>query len=100
MPNVPTIAEVGLPGVTDKVDLGTWTNLFAPKGTPLPILEKLNEALVKGLATSQAQERMGKLSLGSLPPYSVAEARKQWEQEAKDWVPVLTKLNLANSTKK
>lgn len=43
LPDVPTMAEVGLP----KVQSSAWTGLLAPKGTPEPILQKLNEIFVK-----------------------------------------------------
>jgi tripartite-type tricarboxylate transporter receptor subunit TctC len=41
---VPTIAESGIPG-TQGFDSSTWFALFAPKGTPAPVVAKLNEAV-------------------------------------------------------
>ncbi len=41
IPSVPTLDEAGIPGF----DMITWTALYAPKGTPKPVLEKLNEML-------------------------------------------------------
>src|SRR6266545_1229629 len=38
LPNVPTVAEVGLPGY----EMSTWFGLFAPRGTPQSIVEQLN----------------------------------------------------------
>jgi len=45
LPNVPTIAEAGLPGYESYV----WYALMAPKGTPKPIIDKLNAAVVAAL---------------------------------------------------
>jgi tripartite-type tricarboxylate transporter receptor subunit TctC len=40
VPNVPTFAEAGLP--SDQTAFQTWFGMFAPKGTPAPIVQKLN----------------------------------------------------------
>ena len=45
LPNVPTIAEAGVPGY----EATSWFGMFAPAGTPGPVLAKLNSALVKVL---------------------------------------------------
>ena len=45
LPNVPTIAEAGVPGY----EATSWFGMFAPAGTPAPVLAKLNTALVKVL---------------------------------------------------
>ena len=47
--NVPTTAEAGLP----KYQASAWNAIFAPKGTPAPILAKLNAAVVKGAGRRQ-----------------------------------------------
>jgi len=41
LPNVPTIAEAGVPGFQATL----WTGFMAPKGTPMPIINKLNSAM-------------------------------------------------------
>ena len=46
MPNVPTIAESGVPGF----DVSAWDAIFAPAGTPAPIVSRLNEAIGNALA--------------------------------------------------
>jgi tripartite-type tricarboxylate transporter receptor subunit TctC len=43
MPDVPTIAEAGLPGYETK----TWYGVLAPVGTPKPVVDKLNAELNK-----------------------------------------------------
>ena len=61
LPDVPTSAEAGLPGF----QLQGWNGLFAPKGTPEPIIAKLNAALREAVASEAFQKRMD--DLGSLP---------------------------------
>lgn len=53
LPDVPTAAEAGLPGYKTY----NWYALFAPLGTPEPIVQRLNDALVKALATSEARKQ-------------------------------------------
>ncbi|MEK6592366.1 MAG: tripartite tricarboxylate transporter substrate-binding protein, partial [Pseudomonadota bacterium] len=53
-PELPTIAESGVPGF---VSTG-WAGLMAPKGTPRPILDKLHATLVKTIADPATREMM------------------------------------------
>lgn len=62
LPNVPTTTEAGLP----EFQLQGWNAVFVPKGTPQPIIDKLNAALRKGVASAAYQKRLD--DLGSLSP--------------------------------
>lgn len=62
LPDVPTSAEAGLPAFQAQ----GWNALFAPKGTPEPIIARLNEALRTALASEKLQARFKELS--SIPP--------------------------------
>ena len=53
MPNVPTTAEAGLPSF----QLESWVGLFAPAGTPAPIVAKLTDSVKKSLALPEVKER-------------------------------------------
>ena len=53
MPNVPTTAEAGLPSF----QLESWVGLFAPAGTPAPVITKLTDSVKKGLALPEVKER-------------------------------------------
>lgn len=53
MPNVPTTAEAGLPSF----QLESWVALYAPAGTPNPVIEKLSDAVKKSLAMPETKER-------------------------------------------
>jgi tripartite-type tricarboxylate transporter receptor subunit TctC len=59
LPNVPTTREAGLPAF----EASAWNALFAPKGTPKPVLDKLTDALSKALDDPGVRKRL--LELGS-----------------------------------
>lgn len=51
-PEIPTVAESGVPGF----DIGIWNGLMAPAGTPKPVLDRLHAELTKTLAVPEAQQ--------------------------------------------
>jgi tripartite-type tricarboxylate transporter receptor subunit TctC len=57
MPNVPTIAESGIAGLTD-FDVQSWQAIFVPAGTPAPIVDRLHKEIRTILATPEMQEKM------------------------------------------
>jgi tripartite-type tricarboxylate transporter receptor subunit TctC len=61
LPDVPTATEAGLP----QFEISGWYALFAPKGTPEPIIARLNQALRAGVASKDYQKRLE--DLGSSP---------------------------------
>src|SRR5215468_3835370 len=52
-PELPTIAESGVPGY----EAGTWTGVIAPAGVPRPIVDKLNAAINRAITSAAFQER-------------------------------------------
>jgi tripartite-type tricarboxylate transporter receptor subunit TctC len=54
MPELPTLAEQGLPNVAMEV----WTGLYAPKGVPAPIVERLSAALRATLNDTDFQNKI------------------------------------------
>ena len=58
LPEVPTFAEAGFPGVEDY----TWIGVFLPAGTPPAIVQKLNEALNQALKGADMRERLEALA--------------------------------------
>jgi tripartite-type tricarboxylate transporter receptor subunit TctC len=62
LPDLPTAKEAGLP----QFEAQAWNALFAPKGTPKPILDKLNAAVVLALDDENVRKRL--LDLGSVIP--------------------------------
>jgi tripartite-type tricarboxylate transporter receptor subunit TctC len=54
LPNVPTVAESGLPGF----DYNLWVGVFAPAGTPNDVVDKINRSVNRVLAEADVQARM------------------------------------------
>lgn len=59
LPDVPTIAEAGVPGY----DLGIWYAFFAPAATPPDLVDKLRADLVTVLQTDEIKQRLTKLGI-------------------------------------
>ena len=62
-PNVPTVAEAGLPGF----ELEAWVGLFAPAGTPAPLIAQLSGQVKKALELPETKQRAA--TLGIEPRY-------------------------------
>jgi tripartite-type tricarboxylate transporter receptor subunit TctC len=58
LPNVPTFVESGFPDLI----IDAWTGVVAPKGTPAPIVAKLNAAINEGLRTDEIKAALAKFS--------------------------------------
>ncbi len=74
LPDVPTIAESGVPGY----EFSTWGALFVPQGTPKPIIDRLHAEVVKAVNDATVRERLSNLGLvprGSTPA-ELAEATR------------------------
>ena len=74
-PEWPTLQEQGV----KEVDASNWTALFAPKGTPQPIIDKLNAEVVKILAMPDVKERFAG---GGVEHHSVQRCRAGCAREA------------------
>ena len=84
MPDLPTVAESGLPGY----ETYTWNALFAPAGTPPEVIAKLNEAAVQAVADPQVQAKLkdvGASVVGSTPEQLAAHV----QAELAKWAPVV-----------
>jgi tripartite-type tricarboxylate transporter receptor subunit TctC len=56
-PNLPTIAEAGVPGY----DASTWSGVIGPAGMPRPVVDKLNGAINKAIASPAFKARFGEI---------------------------------------
>ncbi|CAP41525.1 Bug family tripartite tricarboxylate transporter substrate binding protein [Bordetella petrii] len=88
-PNVPTVAEAGLPAVSAYV----WTGVLGPAGLPRPIQIKLNEALAKALKSPEFSARM-KQDGADNAAGSPAEFAERIRQEQAQWRDVIRVKNL------
>jgi tripartite-type tricarboxylate transporter receptor subunit TctC len=86
LPDVPTLGELGYPGMEDY----TWVGLFVPAGTPAEAVQKLNEAALKAARSPEVKERLEALAfevtaapLGETAAYVKSELAK-WAKVVKD----------------
>ncbi|HEV8260199.1 MAG TPA: tripartite tricarboxylate transporter substrate binding protein [Burkholderiales bacterium] len=84
LPSTPTLAESGVPGYDASVFIG----LFAPAGTPRPIVERLNQETLRALADPEVRDKltaMGNEIVGSTPEAfaeTVAAEVRKWQKLA------------------
>jgi tripartite-type tricarboxylate transporter receptor subunit TctC len=92
LPNVPTAKEAGLP----EFDVTGWLALFAPKGTPKPILDKLSDALDKAHDDNNTRKRL--LDLGAEIPDKAARGQQPLAalvtSEIARWTPIIKAANV------
>ena len=87
--DVPTMEEAGFKGF----EVGIWHGMWAPKGTPKPVIDKLNAALVAALDDATVKQRFA--DLGTTP--EPAERRKpevlraHLKSEIEKWGPIIKK---------
>ena len=84
LPNVPTVAEAGVPGF----EASAWFGLVAPAKTPAPVLAKLSDAVGKALKSPDVIKRFQ--DLGAEPGTTFGAAYGTFMQaEAKKWADVI-----------
>jgi tripartite-type tricarboxylate transporter receptor subunit TctC len=92
LPNVPTTKEAGLP----EFKAMPWFALFAPKGTPVPILDKLSDALDKALDDQTVRKRF--FDLGGDVPDKARRGQLALATLVKDeiarWAPIIKAANI------
>jgi tripartite-type tricarboxylate transporter receptor subunit TctC len=85
LPDVPTIAEAGVPGYDSTI----WLGIMAPAGTPKPIVDKLNAEINKAINrpdVKEAWDKQGAAALTMTPAEFEAYLRKdidKWAQVVK-----------------
>ena len=89
LPNVPTLNEQGLKGFEVKV----WHGMYAPKGTPAPVLEKINAALRTAMQDPMVKQRLADLSsdIPSAEKMTPVGLKTHLEAEIAKWGPVIKK---------
>jgi tripartite-type tricarboxylate transporter receptor subunit TctC len=88
-PEWPTLQQEGV----KEVDASNWTALFAPKGTPQPIIDKLNAEVVKILNMPDVKERFAGGGVVTIPS-SAAELDARVKQEAERFRAIVQKANI------
>jgi tripartite-type tricarboxylate transporter receptor subunit TctC len=89
LPDVPTLAESGL----KNFEVSVWHGLYAPKGTPKPIVDKVSAALRVALKDPQVVQRFADLGTQPEPQdRATPEAhRAHLKSEVEKWAPIITK---------
>ena len=86
LPNVPTVAEGGVPGF----DVTSWNAIFAPAGTPQPVIDVLNKGILEVLAMPETKKQLLDLGIearGSTP----AELGDKLKAEIAKWTTIIDK---------
>jgi len=75
LPDVPTMAEAGVPGF----EWRTWASIVVPAGTPKPIVDRLNAEVVKAVNSPDVRDKL--IAQGLEPVGSRPETVTQWTQD-------------------
>ena len=88
-PDLPTAAEAGLPGF----EITVWFGLWAPKGTPKPVIDKLSAALQQALLDPEVKSRLASAGADTvLPERARPDAlRAHLKAEIDKWAPLIRK---------
>ena len=88
LPDVPTVKETGLADF----EMTVWMGLWAPKGTPKPIIDKLSAALQEALKGPLMKQRLNEFGTEPAPQLATPEAlRVLLQKEIKKWEPLIKK---------
>ena len=92
LPDVPTLDEQGLKGFEVKV----WHGMYAPKGTPREVIDKLNAALKTAMADPMVTRRLAELSsdIPSADKMTPEGLRSHLQAEIAKWGPVIKKAGI------
>jgi tripartite-type tricarboxylate transporter receptor subunit TctC len=92
VPNVPTIAEAGYPGF----DVIAWYALFAPRGTPPAVVDRLSKEVEKVLQSDDIRTKLAKL--GAEPHYLSPQGLTDYiAAEAPKWGPLLKDIKASDN---
>lgn len=87
LPDLPTAAEAGLPNF----EVSVWHGLYTPRGTPAPIVERLNRALLTALRDENLVRRFADLGTAPVSADRATPAfhRTFWQQDTQKWRPLI-----------
>ena len=89
LPDVPTLAEQGVKGG----EFAIWHGLYAPKGTPKPVLDKLVSSMQEALKDQNVRARFAELGADTFPPerQTPAALQQHLKAEIEKWAPLIKK---------
>ena len=89
LPDLPTVAETGLPGY----DASVWFGVFVPAGTPRPVINRLHGEINKALAAPDLKARMASMG-AEVSGMGPDEFREFWRREIPKWAEVVKAANI------
>jgi tripartite-type tricarboxylate transporter receptor subunit TctC len=89
-PNIPTMSEAGVPGYEATI----WLGLVAPKGTPKPIVDKLNAEIAKIIDKPEIKQAWAKQGAAPMKMNS-AEFEAYMAKDIEKWAEVIKKANIS-----
>lgn len=84
LPGVPSFLELGIPGLAAE----SYTGIFAPAGTPRPVIDRLHDAVVKVNATPSFQREMIKRGLEVSPPLTQEQFAEVVRRSRDEWIAI------------
>ena len=87
-PDIPTSIEAGLPGMVAQTTFG----IFAPAGTPRPILDRVNAVTQQAMADPQFQNELVRIGFEPVLDIGPDRAAAVFQDELARWTPILTAL--------
>jgi tripartite-type tricarboxylate transporter receptor subunit TctC len=89
LPDLPTASEAGLPGF----EITVWFAIYAPKGTPKPVIDTLSAALQQALKDPDLKNRLAASGAEAVAPERARPEvlRALLKAEIDKWVPIIRK---------
>jgi tripartite-type tricarboxylate transporter receptor subunit TctC len=94
VPNVPTIVEAGYPEILKNGLWGGRQFVMAPKGTPRPIIDKLNAAISKALKDPDMTAKLAELGLQDISNMAPEKVRDEVRTEYETWGGLIKKYDI------
>jgi len=90
MPGIPTFDEMGVKGYESY----TWHMIFAPSGTPAPVVTRLNQAVNQVIAEPEVRSRLGETMFMNIKGGTPAEAQAFLASEMTKWEGIIRAQNI------
>ncbi len=92
LPDLPTVQESGI----KDFHVGVWHGLWAPKGTPKPVIDKLATALQAALKDPSVVTKFAELGTEPVPQDQATPAAlaKHLKAEVEKWAPIIKKAGI------
>jgi len=90
-PDLPTLAESGLPGYSSV----TWFGLYAPAGLPPALAARINKAFTQAMQSREVADKLGRLGVEPAPASSAAQFDAMVQADSERWAAVIRKYKIS-----